>query len=84
MVAPIENFVYADTLGHIAYQVPGSVPVRTVPWHTGRFPVPGNGSYAWRTSPDGYFSFLEYHQLPRLLDPETQVIVTANNQVGTH
>lgn len=75
---PSQNLVYADTAGHIGYQAPGLVPVRstsvpnTVP---GYWPAPGwDSSYDWR----GYVPF---DRLPWSYDPTEGFIVTANQQV---
>ena len=44
--APSQNFVYADADGHIGYQMPGAIPVRTDPADQGLRPVPGLGRQA--------------------------------------
>lgn len=70
---PSQNLVYADTDGHIGYQAPGLIPIRT----TGRgdWPVPGwDPKYAWK----GYVPF---DALPTEFDPPDGVIVTANQAV---
>ena len=46
-VTPAQNFVFADTEGNFGYQMPGFVP-RRAPGHSGLFPAPGNGSFAWQ------------------------------------
>ena len=71
--APAQNFVYADVDGHIGYQLPGKVPVRTDPTDRGLRPVRGDdGSGEWT-------GFIPYDDLPRQLDPTEGMIVTANN-----
>jgi penicillin amidase len=71
---PSVNFVYADVDGHIAYQSTGRVPVRA-PGHQGLVPVPGwDGRSEWQ-------GFIPYEEMPRLLDPPSGFIVTANNKV---
>ncbi len=46
--APSQNFVYADVDGHIGYQLPGYVPVRSDPTDRGDRPVSGSdGSGEW-------------------------------------
>src|SRR6185295_12573932 len=46
--APSQNFVYADVDGHIGYQMPGYVPVRSDPNDRGDRPVDGaSGSSEW-------------------------------------
>jgi penicillin amidase len=71
--APAQNFVYADIDGHIGYQFPGYVPIRSDPADRGDRPVRGDdGSGEW-TGP------IPYDDLPWQLDPADGWIVTANN-----
>jgi len=77
---PSQNLVYADTAGHIGYQAPGLIPIRstsvpnTVP---GYWPAPGwDSAYDWR----GYVPF---DRLPWSYDPPEGFVVTANQQVTT-
>ncbi len=71
--APIQNMVYADTEGNIAYSFPGKVPIRAK--GDGQVPVPGwTGEYEWT----GYIPFEE---LPHLYNPPQGYIATANNRV---
>lgn len=73
--APSQNFVYADADGHIGYQMPGKVPVRTLATDLGTRPVPGwDGQHEWT----GYVPF---DDLPSVFDPPSGRIVTANNAV---
>jgi len=70
---PSQNFIYADTDGHIGYHTPGRVPIRNG-WD-GRIPVPGwSSEYEWT----GYVPF---DDLPSSFDPPEGFIVTANNAV---
>jgi penicillin amidase len=76
---PSQNLVYADTQGHIGYQAPGLIPVRrsatpgAVP---GFWPAPGwDSQWDWQ----GYVPFA---QLPHVLDPAEDFIVTANQAVS--
>ncbi len=67
---PGQNFVYADTAGHIGYQATGAVPVR------GNFdtnvPLDGaSGKFEW----NGYIPF---DQLPSSYDPADGIVATAN------
>ena len=72
--APIQNIVYADTQGNIAYSFPGKVPVRAK--GDGRVPVPGwTGEYEWT----GYVPF---DKLPHLYNPPRGFVATANNRVA--
>lgn len=67
---PAQNFVYADTAGHIGYHVAGRLPIRRN--YVGDVPVDGSsGAFEW----DGYIPFA---QLPQTYDPPSGVIVTAN------
>jgi len=66
---PVLNHVVADTAGTIAWQVAGRVPVRRT-WD-GLLPVPGDGRYEW----DGYRTAAS---LPRVIDPETGWVRSAN------
>ena len=71
--APIQNMVYADTQGAIAYSLPGRIPIRAK--GDGRLPVPGwSGDYEWT----GYIPFDE---LPHMLNPPKGYIATANNRI---
>ncbi|WP_051063551.1 penicillin acylase family protein [Nocardiopsis halophila] len=67
---PAQNLIYADTEGTIGYQAPGTVPVRGK--GDGRWPAPGwDSSYDW----EGY---LDFEDLPSVRNPDSGVIVTAN------
>lgn len=70
---PAQNFVYADRQGHIGYVMAGALPRRGE-----RSPAPlvdGNTRrYAW----DGFWSPASH---PRVFDPPTGILVTANNPV---
>ncbi|GAA1193158.1 hypothetical protein GCM10009654_57980 [Streptomyces hebeiensis] len=71
---PSQNLIYADTKGHIGYQAPGRIPVRSEGFD-GRTPAPGwDPKYKW----NGYIPFDE---LPYEYDPERGYIVTANQAV---
>lgn len=71
--APAENLLYADTAGHIGFAVAGLAPVRKN-W-TGLLPVPGaQGDYEWQ-------GFLPPEALPRILDPPSGFLATANNNI---
>jgi penicillin G amidase len=68
-----QNFVYADTLGNIGYQMSGCLPIR--PAENDSLPVDGSsGAYAWQ-------GCVPFSQLPSLYDPPTHIIATANNQI---
>ena len=70
---PAQNIVYADKAGHIGYQAPGLVPVRT--GYDGRWPAQGwTGTQEWT-------GFVPFDQLPSVHDPAEGYLVTANNAV---
>lgn len=74
-VAPSQNFVYADVDGHIGYQLPGYVPIRSDPEDRGDRPVSGSdGSGGW-------VGRIPYEEMPSRLDPGEGWIVTANNAI---
>ena len=72
LVSPGLNFSYADTLDNIAW------------WVAGRFPVRDSNIYA-KTILDGnnpsheIQSYVPFEENPHLINPESGVIVTANN-----
>ncbi|MCB1245915.1 MAG: penicillin acylase family protein, partial [Acidimicrobiia bacterium] len=70
---PAQNLLYADTSGNIGYQMPGTIPIRRS--GDGTIPVPG-----W-TDDHEWTGFVPYAQLPHVVNPETDWIVTANNAV---
>jgi penicillin G amidase len=71
--APAQNFLYADVDGHIGYQLPGYIPVRSGPDDHGARQVRGDdGSGEW-------VGRIPFDALPWQLDPEPGQIVTANN-----
>jgi penicillin amidase len=71
--APTQNFVYADTAGHIGYYGAGVVPVRKT----------GDGSLPYDGSTDGgeWTSTIPFDALPHVYDPPSGIIVTANQRV---
>jgi penicillin G amidase len=70
--SPAQNFVYADVDGHIGYQLPGWVPVRTG-GASGRRPVRGDdGRHEW-------LGRVPFTALPSALDPPSGMLVSANN-----
>jgi penicillin amidase len=73
--APAQNFVYADVDGHIGYQMPGYVPIRSDPSDHGLRPVPGwDGRHEW-------VGRVPFDQLPSVEDPPSGRIATANNPI---
>lgn len=70
---PPQNFIYADKSGYIGYVMAGAVPKRE--HNPGTIPAPGwTGKHEW----DGMIPFDE---LPRIYNPESGKIVTANNKM---
>lgn len=70
---PPQNFVFADSRGNIGYLLAGRAPLREK--NLGLLPAPGwRADYEWR----GYIPAAE---LPRLYNPESGKIVTANNKM---
>ncbi len=73
--APSQNFVYADVDGHVGYQLPGYVPIRSNPADRGDRPVNGSdGTGEWTGR-------IPYAELPARTDPSDGWIVTANNAI---
>jgi len=73
VATPVWNWVYADADGNIGYQLVGLIPIRKK--GRGLVPVPGwIEDYEW----EGY---IPYDEMPRLLNPSSGYIVTANNRV---
>lgn len=71
--APSQNFVYADVDGHIGYQLPGYIPIRSDPADRGDRPVRGDdGTGDW-------IGRIAFDELPWQLDPAPGWIVSANN-----
>jgi penicillin amidase len=74
--APTQNIVYADVDGHIGYHAAGVVPIRK----SGDGSVPYDGS----TDAGEWVSYVPVDKLPKLFDPPSGIIVTANQRiVGT-
>jgi penicillin G amidase len=68
---PAQNLLYADVDGHIGYQAPGRIPIRTK--GDGTWPAQGwTGEREW-------MGYLPFDRLPTAYDPEKGYIVTANN-----
>ncbi len=72
---PAQNIVYADRDGHIGYQAPGMVPIRKR-GNDGRQPQAG-----WLSKNDWTGEYVPYDALPRVLDPDEGLVVTANQAV---
>ncbi len=71
--SPQQTMVLADSEGSIALLAPGRVPIRKA--GDGLLPVPGaEGAYDW-------IGEIPYDALPRAVDPESGVLLTANNKL---
>lgn len=71
--SPQQTMILADTRGSIALVAPGRVPIRRN--GNGLAPVPGaSGEYDW-------IGEIPYEALPRSVDPESDVLITANNKL---
>ncbi len=71
--SPQQTMILADSRGSIALVAPGRVPVRRA--GNGLAPVPGaEGEYDW-------IGEIPYNVLPRSVDPESGVLITANNRL---
>lgn len=69
---PAQNFLYADVAGNIGYALAGTVPIRD---GDGSVPAPGwTGSHGWT-------GFVPPDQLPSVLNPPEDFLVSANNGV---
>jgi penicillin amidase len=72
-MVPVQNTVYADRQGNIAYSFPGKVPIRAKSGM--RLPAPGwTGEYEW-------VDYIPFEELPHLYNPPQGYIATANNRV---
>jgi len=70
---PAQNWVVADRWGNIGFLNAGSIPIRAR--GDGSVPVPGEtDAYEW-------IGEIPFAELPRLLNPPSGVIVTANNRI---
>ncbi|MFN2452871.1 MAG: penicillin acylase family protein [Pyrinomonadaceae bacterium] len=70
---PTQNFIYADTLGHIGYYGAGRIPLRK----TGDGSLPYDGA----TDAGEWTGFIPFDDLPHVYDPPSGIIVTANNRI---
>ncbi|MHB1343860.1 MAG: penicillin acylase family protein [Thermoleophilia bacterium] len=85
---PSQNLLYADVDGHIGYQMPGKIPVRSGPSDaTGSLtvgvPANNDGRYptAGWTGENEWLGYVPFERLPYAFDPPKGYIVTANNAV---
>lgn len=71
--APTQNIVYADVDGHIGYHAAGVVPIRK----SGDGSTPYDGS----TNAGDWVSYIPISKLPKLYDPPSGIIITANQRI---
>ncbi len=71
--APPQNFVVADADGRVAWTVLGSMPKR--------FGFDGRLPSSWADGSRGWSGWLEPSEYPRVVDPESGMIWSANNRV---
>lgn len=70
--APMQNVVYADTVGNIGYYAPGRVPIRAQ--GKGLVPAPGwTGTHEWT-------GFIPFDKLPQAFNPKQGFLVNANSR----
>ena len=71
---PSQNAVYADIDGHIGYQATGRIPIR---------PEGDNASVPVRGDDDAHewTGYVAFDDLPRVFDPPSGVIATANGRI---
>jgi penicillin amidase len=72
-VDPCNNVLFADVHGQIGYRLRGQVPMRSMAnaW----LPVPGwTGEHEWQGR-------IPFEEMPRLRNPDSGLIVTANNRI---
>jgi len=74
---PGQNLMYADAEGHIGWRATGVLPLRAS-GNDGRVPLDGT------TSAHDWSGYLPQNRMPRLLDPPSGRVVTANQRaIGT-
>lgn len=72
-VDPCNNFLFADVDGSTGYLLRGKIPKRSE--INGWIPVPGS------TDDHEWSGYIPFNELPRIHDPKSGYIVTANNQI---
>ncbi|MBX7060514.1 MAG: penicillin acylase family protein [Pyrinomonadaceae bacterium] len=69
---PAQNFIYADTKGHIGWYAAGRIPIRRKGY--------GSLPYDAKTNDGDWIGYIPFSELPHLYDPPTGLIVTANQR----
>ena len=73
LTSPVSNLIWADRNGSIGYKLVGRLPIRR--GGCPDLPKPGwSGEFEW----DGT---VPYAEMPEVIDPESGLLVTANNRV---
>jgi penicillin G amidase len=73
LTMPVSNLVWADRHGSIGYKMVGRIPMRK--GDCPDLPKPGwTGEFEWE-------GWIPYDELPELVDPDEDHLVTANNKV---
>jgi penicillin amidase len=68
------SFLFADTSNNIGYITSGKrIPIRKL-GHTGRYPMPGNGSFDWE-------GFIPPSDLPAIFNPKKGYFIVTNNRI---
>jgi penicillin amidase len=67
------NFLYADTVGNIAYWQAGAIPIRPDGNHVGRLPWSGSGSQEWTG---------QLRAVPHAVNPDQGFLVNWNNKAS--
>lgn len=72
LVAPGQNFLYADTEGNIGYQASGNIPLRA----SGDGSIPGEG---WSGHND-WLGYIPFDELPSTYNPPEHYIIATNQR----
>ncbi len=70
---PAQNFLVVDSAGHIAWTIAGRIPRRV--GFDGRLPS------SWADGTHGWDGWLGGEEIPRIVDPESGRLWTANNRI---
>ncbi len=73
-LGPAQNVVWASADGHIGWRATGLIPLR-------RAGTDGSVPYDGRDAENDWKGFLSVERLPRVVDPPSGYLVTANNRV---
>ena len=76
MTVIIQNYVYADKQGNIAWWPSGAIPIRSTAGVPTMGMIPSNGS----AGQNEWVGFIPHEEMPHSLNPEQHFIATANNQ----